>query len=71
MENSQRLTHHDGACHHGTYWHGNFGWFRSYGCLNATPEASRWFYRWTEPISPYTTPFVGGDKQAGTTILLV
>jgi len=39
---------------HGTTWHNDFGAFRSAGCINTTPDAARWIYRWT-------TPSVGPD----------
>ncbi len=37
---------------HGTYWHNNFGRPRSHGCINLTPQAAKWIYRWTLPIVP-------------------
>lgn len=37
---------------HGTYWHNNFGYPMSHGCVNlATPDAERLFY-WTGPVVP-------------------
>ncbi len=38
-----------GIAFHGTYWHNNFGAPRSHGCLNLTPQAAKWVYRWTHP----------------------
>jgi hypothetical protein len=38
---------------HGTYWHNDFGKPRSHGCVNLSPNAARWFYRWTQPDVPY------------------
>jgi len=35
---------------HGTYWHNNFGYPMSHGCVNmATPDAEKLFY-WTSPL---------------------
>ncbi len=34
---------------HGTYWHNDYGHPRSHGCINLTPQASKWLYRWTVP----------------------
>ena len=34
---------------HGTYWHNDYGQPRSHGCINLTPQASKWLYRWTLP----------------------
>jgi hypothetical protein len=39
-----------GISFHGTYWHNNFGRPRSHGCVNLTPQAAKWIYRWTEPV---------------------
>lgn len=45
-----------GISFHGTYWHNDFGRPRSHGCINLTPQAARWLYRWT-------TPTVQPDKE--------
>jgi lipoprotein-anchoring transpeptidase ErfK/SrfK len=34
---------------HGTYWHNDYGRPRSHGCINLTPQASKWLFRWTTP----------------------
>ena len=37
---------------HGTYWHGDFGYRRSHGCVNLSISDARWIYDWmleTEP----------------------
>jgi lipoprotein-anchoring transpeptidase ErfK/SrfK len=34
---------------HGTYWHNDYGHPRSHGCINLTPQAAKWLYRWTSP----------------------
>jgi lipoprotein-anchoring transpeptidase ErfK/SrfK len=41
-----------GISFHGTYWHNNYGRPRSHGCVNLTPKAAKWIYRWTLPIVP-------------------
>lgn len=41
-----------GIAIHGTYWHNDFGRPRSHGCVNLTPEAAKWVYRWTLPEVP-------------------
>jgi hypothetical protein len=45
----------DGVSFHGTYWHNDFGMPRSHGCINMTPQAAKWLYRWTQPIVPEQT----------------
>lgn len=42
----------DGISFHGTYWHNDFGKRRSHGCINLSPSAARWIYRWTSPLVP-------------------
>ncbi len=44
----------EGISFHGTYWHNDFGTPHSHGCLNMTPTAAKWLYRWTHPIVPGT-----------------
>jgi hypothetical protein len=41
-----------GIALHGTYWHNDYGTPRSHGCVNLTPEAAKWIYRWTLPVVP-------------------
>lgn len=42
-----------GISFHGTYWHNDFGKPRSHGCINVSPQAAKWIYRWTNPAVPY------------------
>lgn len=42
----------DGVSFHGTYWHNDYGAPRSHGCINMTPEAARWLFRWSYPVVP-------------------
>jgi len=42
-----------GVAFHGTYWHNDFGYPRSHGCINLSNEAARWLYRWTTPCVPF------------------
>lgn len=42
----------DGIALHGAYWHNDFGVPHSHGCVNMTPEAAKWIYRWTTPVVP-------------------
>lgn len=41
-----------GVAFHGTYWHNDYGRPRSHGCINLTPSAAKWIYRWTVPVVP-------------------
>jgi hypothetical protein len=42
----------DGVAFHGAYWHNDFGVPHSHGCINMTPQAAKWIYRWTTPTVP-------------------
>ncbi len=42
----------NGISFHGTYWHNDYGRPRSHGCINMTPQAAKWLYRWTTPSVP-------------------
>jgi lipoprotein-anchoring transpeptidase ErfK/SrfK len=56
----------EGVAFHGTYWHNNFGQPRSHGCINLTPQASKWVYLWTKPEVPVGQE--GVYKSTGTTV---
>ena len=50
----------NGTSFHGTYWHNDYGRPRSHGCINLTPQAAKWLYRWTMPTVPIEKEFVYG-----------
>jgi lipoprotein-anchoring transpeptidase ErfK/SrfK len=37
---------------HGTYWHDNFGYPMSHGCVNLTISAAGWLYNWVSIGTP-------------------
>jgi len=41
--------HEAGIAFHGTYWHDNFGYPMSHGCVNMRNEDALWLFRWTTP----------------------
>jgi lipoprotein-anchoring transpeptidase ErfK/SrfK len=55
-----------GISFHGTYWHNDFGRPRSHGCINLTPQAAKWLYRWTTPSVAPKKELVYG--YVGTTV---
>lgn len=57
-----------GVAFHGTYWHNDYGRPRSHGCVNLTPEAAKWIYRWSTPIAPADDTYVWGD---GTEVIVL
>jgi lipoprotein-anchoring transpeptidase ErfK/SrfK len=38
---------YDGYAIHGAYWHNNFGYPMSHGCVNLPVPAAAWMYDWT------------------------
>jgi lipoprotein-anchoring transpeptidase ErfK/SrfK len=54
---------------HGTYWHNDYGRPRSHGCINLTPAAAKWLYRWTEPVVPPGDEFA--YKSYGTLVEII
>jgi hypothetical protein len=49
----------EGHALHGTYWHDNFGFPMSHGCINMRNEDAMKLFRWTRP----TSGFENIDKQ--------
>ncbi len=47
-----------GVSFHGTYWHNDYGRPRSHGCVNLSPEAAKFIYRWTHPVVPPGTQYL-------------
>lgn len=61
---------YSGIAIHGTYWHNDYGIPRSHGCVNVSPEAAFWIYRWTSPIAPYEDDYVQSDRTVGSRIIV-
>ncbi|MBN1316462.1 MAG: L,D-transpeptidase family protein [Anaerolineales bacterium] len=62
---------YSGIAIHGTFWHNDYGVQRSHGCVNVTPEAAKWIYRWSFPVAPYDNDYVQSDSSVGTSIIVV
>lgn len=58
----------DGIALHGTYWHNDYGNPSSHGCVNMTPQTSKWIYRWTTPIVPPDNYYYSGTD--GTRVII-
>jgi lipoprotein-anchoring transpeptidase ErfK/SrfK len=59
------------AATHGCYWHNDYGNVRSHGCVNVTPDAARWIWRWTNPVADYHAQFVHPETGYDRTMVLV
>ncbi len=44
---------YSGVAIHGTYWHNDYGRVHSHGCVNVTPDAAEWVFRWVDPVASY------------------
>lgn len=42
-----------GYAFHGAWWHNDWGFPHSAGCINMKPAEALWLYRWTAPAVPY------------------
>jgi lipoprotein-anchoring transpeptidase ErfK/SrfK len=40
---------HQAYALHAAFWHDNFGFTQSHGCVNLTPRDSEWFFNWADP----------------------
>jgi hypothetical protein len=60
-----------GAAIHGAYWHNNFGSPRSHGCINVTPDAGKWVYRWTQPYVTDLDEYRWTEKGEAATPVLI
>jgi lipoprotein-anchoring transpeptidase ErfK/SrfK len=56
---------------HGTYWHNDFGHPRSHGCVNLSPSAAKWLFRWTKPVVEPTDAFAYDIFHRGTQVQIM
>jgi len=59
-----------GHAFHGTYWHNDYGRPRSHGCVNLPSAASKWLFRWTNPLVPVETEYLNLPDQ-GTRVQVI
>ena len=57
-----------GVAMHSTFWHNNFGEPMSHGCINMTPEDSKFIYRWSLPQAPYEAGTISQTGYSGTNV---
>lgn len=51
---------------HGAYWHDDFGWQHSHGCVNLAPLDAKWLFEWTTPVVPPGGQFAAARPDQGT-----
>lgn len=54
---------------HGAYWHNNFGYPMSHGCVNIRPEDAAKLYSWADPVTEGNITHATNDNP-GTTITI-
>jgi hypothetical protein len=60
-----------GVAIHSTFWHNNYGEPTSRGCVNASPDDSKWIFRWTMPYIPYDPGDITVSMPGGTMIEVI
>lgn len=60
-----------GVAIHSTYWHNNYGESMSHGCVNATPEDSKFVFRWTQPVVTYEDGMIEVSGYSGTSVQVI
>lgn len=62
----------NGAAIHSVYWHNEFGFARSHGCVNCLPEDAKFVWRWTTPDVQYDPgDLIWNDWQSGSSRIVV
>jgi lipoprotein-anchoring transpeptidase ErfK/SrfK len=56
---------------HGTYWHNDFGHPHSHGCVNLSPSAAKWLFRWTKPLVEPQDAFAYDIFHRGTQVQIM
>ena len=51
---------------HAAYWHDNFGFRQSHGCVNVAPADAKWLFEWTEPAAARSNWTFSGPARQGT-----
>jgi hypothetical protein len=61
-----------GAAIHTSYWHNEYGFARSHGCVNCLPEDAKFVWRWTTPQVPYDPgDLIWTDWRSGSSRIVV
>ena len=61
-----------GVAIHGTYWHNDYGTPHSHGCVNVTPLAAKWIFRWVTPEIEYSDYMIfSTNENTGTRVVVV
>ncbi len=62
---------HDSYAIHGAFWHGQWGWRMSHGCVNMAPEDARWIFNWASPQLPEGWHGIfAGESETGSPVVV-
>lgn len=64
---NDKVAKSQGYSIHGAYWHNNFGYPMSHGCVNMRPEDAEKIYNFADPVSTANTTHATKDNP-GTTV---
>lgn len=59
-----------GMAIHSTFWHNNYGFPQSHGCVNCMPDDAKWIFRWTLPDVPSDLGDITVQGQDSTKVLV-
>jgi hypothetical protein len=54
---------------HGAYWHNNFGYPMSHGCVNISPVNAEKLYEWADPVADGNITYAS-DTNPGTEVII-
>ena len=61
----------DGVAIHSTYWHNNYGYPMSHGCVNVPPEIAKFIFRWSSPVCGYDPGVIEVSDYSGTNVKVI
>jgi hypothetical protein len=62
---------HESYAIHGAFWHEQWGWRMSHGCVNMAPNDARWLFFWANPPLPDGWHGVfQGDTESGSPVIV-
>lgn len=59
---NNKVSKGQGYSIHGAYWHNNFGYPMSHGCVNMRPEDAEKIYNWADPVATGNTTHATVDN---------
>jgi len=57
-----------GVAVHSTFWHNNYGYPMSHGCVNVQPDVAKFVFRWSQPVCQYDPGVIEITDYSGTNV---